>query len=314
MTRTPLSAIVLLGSAALGQTPPDVTPSVLEVDVENVVQYRADIAEPAKRGTEAAMTTAAPARPFTDVLFIGDIVAVNGRPAKGTWTSRQYLMNLNPNAAPGNAIADINRSTLADCKWEFLGPDGAFVGALTDSGFAPHAVTGGVGAFLGAKGQMAGVAVPNAKPIRVASMSEDPANRRTLGGGTNRIVFHLYPLFRPSIVGALDSDFRRIDEVHPARRGDSVILRVLNLGPTSPGTVPPGMQPFPQDPLAQVNSHVEAVVNGRGVPVGVKVGWPGELNVYRVDLRLPDDIPPGVATVVISAAWISSQEFRIPVR
>ena len=141
------------------------SPVVLVVDVDNAVQYRFDIGDPARRGADAGSTTAAAPRAFTDVLFIGDIVAVNGKPAKGLWTSRQYLMNFSPAPAAGFAVADVSRATIAECKWEFLDAEGRFVGALADSGLAPHSVTGGVGAFFGIQGQMAGGTSPNPGPF-----------------------------------------------------------------------------------------------------------------------------------------------------
>jgi hypothetical protein len=289
-------------------------PVMLQVDVENAVQYRSDIADPARRGAESNMTTAAAPRAFTDVLFIGDIVAVNGRPAKGTWTSRQMLMNFSPSPAPGFAIADVTRGTLADCKWEFLDPDGRFVGAIIDSGYAPHAVTGGVGAFFGVRGQMASGTPPTPRPIRVASMAEDPANRRVLGGGTSRIIFHLYPSWRPVVLEVLDGSFRPVTASNPARRGEYVIVRAAGLGSTVPGTTPPGLQPFSSTPPQEVNSNVEARVNGEATDVVVKIGWPGETNVYRVDFRVPANIDAGTASLVLSAAWIDGSPFRFPVR
>jgi hypothetical protein len=45
------------------------------------------------------VTTPAAARPFTDILFIGDIVAINCIPAEGLWTSRQYVMNFSSTPA-----------------------------------------------------------------------------------------------------------------------------------------------------------------------------------------------------------------------
>ncbi|HET8547019.1 MAG TPA: hypothetical protein VFL57_03405 [Bryobacteraceae bacterium] len=291
------------------------TPVVLEVDVENQVQYRSDIAEPARRGMDPNATTAGPARAFTDVLFIGDIVAVNGRRARGTWTSRQFLMNFSPAPAPGFAIGDVTRGTLADCKWEFLDENGRFVGAIIDSGYFPHAVTGGIGAFLGVKGQMSGGTHPNPRPVRVASMAEDPGHRRMLGGGTSRIVFHLYPLERPSVVEVLDSSFRPVTAANPARRGDYVIVRASGLGPVTPGNIPAGSRPFSSEPLEEVNSNVEATINGQASEVLNKVGWPGEKNIYRVDVRIPAGIEPGTAALVLSAAWIPAvAEFRFPVR
>ena len=88
-------------------------------------------------------------RAFTDTIFVGDIVAVNGQPAKGLWTSRQYFMGFNPNAAPGSAIADVTQGTIAECKYEILNANGQFIGRLADTGLFPHAVTGGTGRSWG---------------------------------------------------------------------------------------------------------------------------------------------------------------------
>lgn len=288
---------------------------VLVVDVDNAVQYRSDIADPNRRGADAALTTPAAARAFTDVLFVGDIVAVNGRPARGLWTSRQYLMSFSPNPQPGFGVSDVTRATLADCKWEFLDSDGAFVGAIMDSGYNPHAVVGGVGAFLGIRGQMgAPVTNPNPRPIRVASMSEDPGLRRTLGGGTSRIAFHLIPQTRPDIITVYDAQFRPINDANPARKGERLILKATGLGPAAPGTTPAGATPFPPDPLLNVNSPVEVLVGAQAVRALDKVGWPGTTDTYRVDFLLPAETPGNSVKLQLTAAWIPGGEFEIPVQ
>jgi uncharacterized protein (TIGR03437 family) len=290
------------------------TPVVLTVDLENAVQYRSDIADPTRRGVDAAATTAAQPRAFTDLLFVGDIVAVNGTTAKGLWTSRQFLMNFNPTPQVGFAVADVNRGTLADCKWEFLNEDGQFVGAIIDSGYAPHAVVGGVGAFYGFRGQMAGGTSPNPKPIRVASMSEDPGMRRILGGGTSRVIFHLLPAYRPELLEFYDENFRPITATNPARKGAIVVARAVGLGPVRPGTTPAGAQPFTDNPLQEVNSPIELLVNGKSAEVVNKVGWPGETTIYRVDFRIPDDAPSGDVAASLIAAWIPGPPVALPVR
>jgi hypothetical protein len=308
MTRTVFIMLLCTFVTAWGQIPVTLT-----VDVDNAVQYRSDVADPARRGTDSGTTTAASARAFTDVLFIGDIVAVNGNPARGVWTSRQFLMNFSPAPQSGFAIADVNRGTLADCKWEFLDASGQFVGAIMDSGYFPHAVVGGVGAFYGIRGQMSTGTPPNPRPIRVASMSEDPSLRRTLGGGTNRIVFHLLPAFHPEVVAVYDANFRPITERNPASKGDIVIARVTGLGPLRPGTIPAGMAPFAANPLQEVNSPVDVTLDGRNLEVLNKVGWPGETDVYRVDFRVPD-VPGGSARLRLAAAWIPGPEFVLAIR
>jgi hypothetical protein len=146
-TRIRLGVTFLFGAVAFGQT----VPVVLDIDVENAVRYINDVSDPSKLAVNAAATAAASTRAFTDTIYIGDIVAINGKPAKGLWTSRQYTMGFSPSPAPGSAIADVTQGTIAECKYEIMNASGAFVGRLMDGGLAPHAVSGGTGAFIGAK-------------------------------------------------------------------------------------------------------------------------------------------------------------------
>src|SRR5215472_17172025 len=103
-----LAMTVLLAAACgnLGraQTPP---PTILEIDVENIVVYHEDTSDFSKFATITGITTPAPARNFGYFMIIGDIVAGNGRPAKGTFAHTTRGIGLRPNPMPGQAIADI---------------------------------------------------------------------------------------------------------------------------------------------------------------------------------------------------------------
>src|SRR5216683_5139426 len=68
---------------SLAQVPP---PTILEVDVENFLAYFEDSSDVSKFATNPNPTTAVVQRNFYFYVFIGDIVAVNGQPAKGTMT------------------------------------------------------------------------------------------------------------------------------------------------------------------------------------------------------------------------------------
>src|SRR5437762_800042 len=97
-----LAMTVLLVAACrnLGraQAPP---PTVLEIDVENLVVYNEDTSDFSKFATIPGVTTSTAAKNFGYFLIIGDIVAVNGRPAKGTFVNTTRAANLRPNPAPG---------------------------------------------------------------------------------------------------------------------------------------------------------------------------------------------------------------------
>jgi hypothetical protein len=66
---------------------------------------------------------------------------------------------------------------------------------------AYNAILGGAGAFFGVRGEAGQATTVQTIAARSASMSEDPANRRSNGGGGRaRHVFHLIPLSRPEIL------------------------------------------------------------------------------------------------------------------
>ena len=309
---------VACAAALVAQKPRVVT---LNVDVENAVTYRFDVEDPAKRGANPNLTTTILPNAFMEGIEVDDIVAVNGKPAKGVHAIRYMRMNFSPTPSPGQAIADMSGS-FGDCNWYFQAQDGKFVGQILDGGLTvPHVVKGGAGAFYAATGEHNWVPDP-ARPTRNASVSEDPSRRRELGGGRYRVLFYLvmesYPEVEmtsqgPAILHA--DDWSLVNPTRPARAGELLVMRARNLGPTTPA-VPPN-QPFPKwtgDPLVVVNSDVEVTVNGAPAEVLVKAGWPSEVGVYRVDFRMPSGVTPGMAALQLTAAWIPSEEVKIPVR
>ena len=84
------------------------------------------------------------------------------------------------------------------------------------------------------------------------------------------------------------------------------------LGPTVPA-VDPG-QPFPSSPLADVNSPIEVMVNGKAAEVLGAAGYPGAVDGYQVNFRMPPDAARGVATIQVSAAWITGTAVKIAVQ
>src|SRR5258708_18522940 len=142
--------------------------------------------------------------------MLGDIVAVNGQPAKGLSAGRTRVLGATPTPKAGQSIADVGATALREQIFEILKPDGTVIGTIVALGFsggnvppgAPSgptggswAIVGGTGAFLGARGQEEGwggtqFALPDA-----ASMAEDPANRRTNHpAGTFRYTLHVIPI------------------------------------------------------------------------------------------------------------------------
>jgi uncharacterized protein (TIGR03437 family) len=322
---------VAFAKAAWGQAAPA---AILQIDVENQVQYIEDISDVSKLATDPNITTAN-LKNFEPIINLGDIVAVNGQPAKGTslFYARRVALSIAP--APGQAIADVVTGAIQEVTFEILNLDGVPIGTIMALGFggtgtasppgSPLAATqgnntivGGTGAFLGARGQFGQAIISQTVPARQASMSEDPANRRKNGGGRVRYVVHVLPQSQPQIVATaagpavFHTDFSAVTATKPAKAGEVLIVRATGLGPTRPG-VDPG-QPFPLDGLQEVNSPVGVTVNGQAAEVINKIGWPGLLETYRLDFRAPDGIAAGAAAVQLTAAWIAGPSVNIPVQ
>ena len=311
---------------ALAQQPPTVT---LAVDLGNTVQYQGDIYDPAKFARNPNITPPSVALVNFGVdTYIGDIVSVNGQPAKGLYAGRSQAIQAFPNPQPGQAIADVMRVSIRQHIFEILQPDGTPIGTIMAMGFsggnpppgqpsterANWAIVGGTGAFLGARGQVEGTGTSG----RVASMAEDPANRRLNGGNPNRYILHIIPMTVPEIVTTANgpaithsSDFSLVTASKPAAAGEILSLFATGLGPVR-GVVTG--QPFPSNPPAAVNSPVQVTVNGKAAEVIGAVGYPGSVDGYQVNFRLPADIAKGSATIQVSAAWTPSTTVTVAVQ
>ncbi|MCC6389392.1 MAG: hypothetical protein IT167_02220 [Bryobacterales bacterium] len=311
-------------SAQLPAPPQPPRVVMLDVLVENLVSYRLDVADPLTFAAARGPVASPVVRTFQEVIGVGDIISVNGKPAKGVWTNYGHTLNLSPAPAPGEPIADVASSTgHIECSWVFYTTDGVFVGSLNDRGVGMHSMTGGGGAFLGAHGEHRnGPRGPGGfdPPIRRASVTEDPSMRRVNGGGTWQALVYLTPAFWPEIDSTpqgsaiFHADFSQVTPARPAEPGEMLIIRAKGLGPTLPDLRPAGLVRFGNGPYDQVSSPVEVSVGGKTTEVLNKIGWPGETDVYRVDFRMPSGIPPGIVALQITAAWIPGPAASIAVR
>src|SRR5436190_7150302 len=181
---------ITFGATSFGQT------SILALDIENIVIYNQDTADVTKWATSPEKTDALPSQNFVPIIWLADVVAVNGVPAKGTWTVRGTSLVRSATLTPGQAIADSGSFFFFDWIVDLILPDGRAVGTIMASGWggaakppgAPSAIlqanmtiTGGTGAYFGIRGE--GGQGGNTIGPRSASMREDPAYRRILGGG-----------------------------------------------------------------------------------------------------------------------------------
>jgi hypothetical protein len=323
-----LALTVALWSTASAQTP---LPTVLTIEMENVVQYQESFANPQKNGSSTAMEPpiSAPAT-FFPGTFVADIVTINGKKSKGTTVARIFWVGLNANPSGSQAIADVNRFQAMDIVFEIQQGDGSSLGTIMLSGVtggapplgAPKAgitgtfaVTGGTGAFLGARGQAATIMNSH----RATSTFENPINRRNFPSGLWKMVVQLIPMKTPEVVigGAGPvvlhaNDYSPVTAASPAHAGEILTLLASGLGPTRPG-VDPG-QVFPASPANVTTSPIDVLVNGIAGDVLYAGGYPNTMDNYQVNFRLPTDTASGLAAIHLSAAWVNGAEVRIQIQ
>ena len=311
---------------ASAQAPEVVT---LELERENTVAYVYDLADPSRFATSANMVNAN-LRNFMPFIGVADIVSVNGKPARGSWVTRGQFIMLGPSPTPGQAIGDIARGSVSVQYLEILQSDGTPVGTIMISGFPSGltppglppgsvwnlAVTGGTGAFLGARGTF----VTGAPfTFRAASIEEDPANRRTNGGPSGRFIVYLIPMSRPAIVSIVGgpavvhaSDSIPVTTAKPAKSGEVLTLYATGLGPTQPALEPGKV--FTANPLQLANSPIEVTVAGQPAQVLYAGGYPGSADGFQVNFRLPSGATPGMARLQVTAAFVPGQAVSIPIQ
>lgn len=304
--------------------------TTLVIDLQNVVEYQQDDpSTPSKLATNPNLTPSSGLRDFGNATLLADIVAVNGQPAKGLYAGRSRVIDTSPTPSAGIAIADVTRTAMREHYFEILTIDGTPVGTIMSLGFsggpappgapstghANWAIVGGTGAFFGARGLVAG----NGGTGRAASMTEDPANRRTNGGTSFSLVLYVVPMFVPQIISTPNgpavthsSDFSLVSASKPAAAGEVLSLFATGLGPTVP-SVDLG-QPFPSSPLAAANSPVTVTVNGEAAEVLAAAGFPGSTDGYQINFTMPPDVAKGTAAVQVSAAWIAGPTVSIAVQ
>ena len=313
--------------------------AILEIDTQAKVSYFDDV-DYSKLASDATAVKPVGApnfnKPFTLWFDISDIVAVNGKPAKGTWINAGLpSLSLRPDAVAGlrQSIGDITRTAMVHHYLEIMQSDGTPIGTIMASGFnfgdpppgAPTGimrdnltVIGGTGAFLGARGQAG-----NSRTVlnsRQASVAEDPANRRANGGGGMvRFVVCLIPMTRPEIVVTASgpavahaSDSSLITATNPAKPGELLTLYATGLGPVRPSLEPGAL--FSADPLQVATSPIEVTIGGRTSDVLYAGGFPGSSDGFQINFRVPSGVGPGMADLKLSAAWIAGPTVRIAIQ
>jgi hypothetical protein len=237
------------------------------------------------------------------VLVMGEITAVNGQSVGGIWLQKSRRLNLR---ASGNDH-DFTLTPLVSIseRLDFRGMDGAIIGGIS----ATHYTLG-----------LGEVAVPSTLPVIGDSgiyVGAQGYMTRHVSDHTMHWIVTLLSARQPLIAtvdnspAIFDTTMMLISPTNPARIGQSITLLVQGLGPTTPD--PGEGRPFPADPVAKVNAPLQATIGGRAAELLAAVGDPGQTGVYRVDLRVPDDVMAGMAVVQLITAFIPSAPVEIPV-
>lgn len=295
--------------------------STLNVEIVNSTLYRIGFCtlaqqQPAKLPAQNSVIS------FGRSMGIGDIVSVNGQAAKGVAVEVFNGGVLSTTPAPGQNIADINLNPMT-VFWEltFVNLDGTRIGAVELAGSSGQwTVTGGTGPYFGARGTWTAAQDP-VSGERTTSDCEDPAQRRInadAGGNKRHGVLNLVPATAPQIVTTPNgpaithsSDFSLVTSSKPAAAGEILALFATGLGPVR-GVVTG--QPFPANPPAAVNSPIQVIVNGTQAEVLAAVGYPGSVDGYQVNFRLPAGTGTGSVSIQLTAAWIMGAPVAIPVQ
>lgn len=114
----------------------------------------------------------------------------------------------------------------------------------------------------------------------------------------------------PAVVHS--SDFSLVTAAKPASAGEVLSLIATGLGPTSPDT--DLNTPFPTDSLVGVNSPVTVTANGANAEILGAVGYPGAVDAYQVNFRMPSGVGKGFAAIRLSSACITGEPVNIAVQ
>ncbi|MEO7142847.1 MAG: hypothetical protein ABI165_05020 [Bryobacteraceae bacterium] len=88
--------------------------------------------------------------------------------------------------------------------------------------------------------------------------------------------------------------------------GEELSIFATGLGPTIPAASPGA--------LAPVDSLVEVRVNGMSAIVFGAVGFPGAVDGYQVNFRVPADTVKGSASIELSAGSVAGTPVKIMVQ
>jgi uncharacterized protein (TIGR03437 family) len=108
---------------------------------------------------------------------------------------------------------------------------------------------------------------------------------------------------------AQHTDFTLVDQAHPAKPGETLVIYLVGMGSTTP-SVPSG-NAAPKDPLATVGTTPQVTIDGQPAEVGFAGQTPGGVGLYQINLKVPTGLRGGNLDVVITQGGVTANVTKL---
>jgi len=113
-------------------------------------------------------------------------------------------------------------------------------------------------------------------------------------------------------VAQIAENFELITQQNPAPRGALIVLYANGLGPVD--NTPPSGEQTPLDGLATCLTTPEVTIGGKPAQVEFAGLTPTGIGYYQINVRVPDNIEPGVQPVIVSVNGVPAKTVMLPVK
>lgn len=113
-------------------------------------------------------------------------------------------------------------------------------------------------------------------------------------------------------VAQIAENFQLITQQNPAPRGQWIIIYANGLGPVD--NTPPTGELTPREGLATCLTKPEVTIGGKPAEVFFAGLTPDGIGYYQINVKVPDDIEPGVQPVTVSVNGVSAKTVMLHVR
>jgi len=113
-------------------------------------------------------------------------------------------------------------------------------------------------------------------------------------------------------VAQVAENFQLITQQNPAPRGEWIIIYANGLGPVD--NTPPTGELTPLEGLATCLTMPEVTIGGKPAEVGFAGLTPDGIGYYQINVKVPDDLEPGVQPVIVSVNGVPAKTVMLPVK